>query len=243
MATAERTEAVQKLFRAISGVASAKGTTIAAMIDQINDPVEPTGPDHSNFRKGKLSAAKAKLIHDYLEAHCFDQAKALEPDLFPMNPQRALDRFIDKHQSEGGMRIVPCDPTLGLVQQAGHATKAVQTLRLGQEFILELTSPYEGACIAFHGHQGQWHPIPIESSARYYRVGIKTGTQFLPYDAKGNPIPLCEEHWTGPNSFVVITSTDKRLPSDPKKLVRRHDDTLRVYRTDIRFAVNDDPSS
>jgi hypothetical protein len=235
----DRAHLTKKLFKAVSSVADATGVTILELIDRAFVGLPAVGTDYaSNFRRGNISAAKAVLMHRWLEENHFDLAKTFAPDLFQMNPSRAWDRFLERRQVDGGLRIVRMKTEFGIVQRAAKANKASVALRFGEEFCLELVSKRPGYAIAFQGYRGQWHPLALGNDDGRWRVPIADDVQLLPRDQKGQPIPLIELDDAGNHSFVVITAPDKDLPVDQPSLASRfEDESLQVYWIGVRFVT------
>ena len=235
----DRVHLTKKLFKAVSSVADATGVTILELIDRAFVGLPAVGTDYaSNFRRGNISAAKALLMHRWLEENHFDLAKTFAPDLFQMNPSRAWDRFLERRQVDGGLRIVRMKTEFGIVQRAAKPNETSVALRFGEEFCLELVSKRPGYAIAFQGYRGQWHPLALGNDDGRWRVPITHDVQLLPRDQKGQPIPLIELDDAGNHSFVVVTAPDKDLPMDQPSLASRFEDqSLQVYQIDVRFVT------
>jgi hypothetical protein len=235
----ERVLLTKDLYKAVSGVADLNGVTIVRLIDEAFKGLPAVGTDYeSNFRRGNISAAKALLMHRWLEDNHFDLAKRFAPELFQMNPARAWDRFLERRRMDGGLRIVRMKTEFGIVQRAAKAREASEALRFGEEFCLELTSDRTGQAVAFQGYRGKWYPLALGNDDGRWRVPVTNDVQLLPRDHKGQPIPLIERDDAGEHSFVVITSPDKDLPLDQPSLASRfEDETLKVFQIDIRFVT------
>ncbi|MEP1610529.1 MAG: hypothetical protein ABJL72_01265 [Roseobacter sp.] len=227
------------LFRAISGVADLTGVTIRTLVDQALAGFPAVGTDYeSNFRRGNISAAKAMLMHRWLEEYHFDLAKTFAPELFQMNSKRAWDRFLDSRSVDSGLRIVQMEDKFGIVQRADKVREVSKALRFGDEFCLELISDRFGHAIAFQCYRGKYHPLALGGDERRLRITITDGVQLLPRDLEGQPNPLVEMDDAGDHRFVVITSPDKNLPTDQRSLASRFEDEgLQVFQTDVRFVT------
>lgn len=216
---AEKEAATKKLYKTLSAVASATDQTIDAMVIAAL-PTEPGSDYRSNFRRGNIAAAKAQLIHRHLEEHHFDLAQQFEPSLFQTNPKSAWEQFLDAHTVVGGLRVVP-HAQMGIARrEAPNDADAITTLRLGQDFVLELTAPHAGFAIAFEEFQSHWHPLPLGADERRLRVRINDGVTTLPKNTNGAPIPLSEHDDTGLHRFVVIVSPRSGLPTDQGEIMR-----------------------
>ncbi|ABG31462.1 hypothetical protein CEP88_19000 [Roseobacter denitrificans] len=235
----QRIDLTKNLFKAVSGVADLNSITIAELIDQAFLGLPKVGTDYdSNFRRGNVSAAKAMLMHRWLEENHFELAKTFAPELFQMNPKRAWNRFLDSRSVDGGLRIVQMKNEFGIAQRADKMRKVSKALRFGDAFCLELTSDRFGHAIAFQGYRGKYYPLALSGDERRLRIAITDGVQLLLRDLKGQPNPLVEMDDAGDHRFVVITSPDKNLPTDQRRLASRFDDEgLQVFHTDVRFVT------
>ena len=86
----QRIDLTKDLFKAVSGVADLNRITISELIDQAFAGLPAVGTDYqSNFRRGNISAAKAKMMHRWLEENYFDLAQEFAPVGIPQkqNPQ------------------------------------------------------------------------------------------------------------------------------------------------------------
>ncbi len=239
MPRAERIELTKALYKAARYVVQVTGENIEILIDHALGAPQKHGTDYdSNFRKGEIAAAKAMLIHRYLEENHCDLARKTAPDLFQTNPKSAWEQLLERHTVAEGLKIVPFKENMGIVRRAAKLTSTTQALRLGQRFCLELTADAEGYAVAFQGYRGEWYAVPLGTDERRLRVSVKPGPQWLPRDADEQPIPLAEEDDAGASSFVVITSPEKTLPTDQRGLINhaRNNDIF-VYRADVRFVT------
>lgn len=235
----KRVPLTKDLYLAVSGVADAIDVTILELIDTAFAGLPAVGTDYaSNFRRGNVSAAKAMLMHRWLEENHLELAKTFAPELFQSNPKRAWDRFLDSRSVDGGLRIVQMKNELGIVQRADKVRAVSKALRFGDEFCLELTSDRLGYAIAFQGYRGKYYPLVLGGSEKRLRITITDGVHLLPRDLKGQPNPLVEMDDAGDHRFVVITSPDKNLPADQRSLALRFEDEgLQVFQTDVRFVT------
>lgn len=235
----ERARLTKDLYKAVRGVADLNGMTVVLLIDAALNGLSAVGTDYaSNFRRGNIAAAKAVLIHRWLEENHFNLAKTFAPHLFQMNPVRAWDRFLETRRVDSGLRIVPMNAEFGIAQRAANVRDVCDVLRFGEEYCLELTSDRSGQAIAFQGYRGEWHPLALGNADGRWRIPIAAGIQLLPRDHKGQPIPLVEYDDAGSHSFVIVTSPNKDLPLDQTSLASRfEDDALRVFQIDVRFVT------
>lgn len=128
------------------------------------------------------SAAKALLMHRWLEEMHFDLAKTFAPELFQMNPARAWDQFLDQRGVDGGLRVVHIENEFGIAQRAAKARRVSKALRFGDAFCLELTSNRLGYAVAFQGYRDKYYPLALGDDERRLRIPITAGVQLLPRD-------------------------------------------------------------
>lgn len=239
LSKAERVPLTKDLYLAVSGIADAIDVKIVELIDTAFVDLPGVGTDYaSNFRRGNVSAAKAMLVHRWLEKNHFDLAKTFAPELFQMNPARAWDQFLDQHGVDGGLRVVQIENEFGIAQRAAKARKASEALRFGDAFCLELTSDHPAYAVAFQGYRDNFYPLALGDDERRLRIPITAGVQFLPRDLNGKPNPLVEQDDAGDHRFVIITAPDKTLPTDQRSLAKRlEDERLKVFQTNVRFVT------
>lgn len=220
MPTAERIAAIKSLYRVFRHVADLSGRHAEDLLDDaLGSPKARRGSDIENFRKGVIGRPRAQAIHAWLMGNHFKTGQQLAPRLFQSNPETDWELFLKRHSARDGMlEVVPVKSERGLTERAGNQAENVQTLRLGQNFCLRLTSPIKGVAVAFEQYQREWHPLPLVADQRKVRTLIDVGQQWLPKDATGEPIALIERNDAGAHRYVVIASVHLALLADRQSL-------------------------
>ena len=240
LSKAERVPLTKDLYLAVSGVADATDVTILQLIDTAFVGLPAVGTDYaSNFRRGNVSAAKAMLMHRWLEENHFDLAQKLVPDLFQTNPKSAWARFVDENATNGKLRIVQLKSEAGLIERDDQAVPVGDTIRLTQRFCFELTTEIRGAALAFQKYEGQWHSLPLGADSRNLKGTVSENPQLLPRDSEGNPIGLRENNDAGDHQFVLIVFQNRALPTDMKKIAQlsAKNEQFEVHRIAVKFVT------
>jgi hypothetical protein len=240
LSKSKRVPLTKDLYLAVSGVADAIDVTILELIDTAFAGLPAVGTDYSsNFRRGNVSAAKAMLMHRWLEENHFELAQKLAPELFQTNPKSAWDRFIDANAIVGKLHIVQLKSEAGLIERDDHAVPVGDTIRLTQRFCFELRTEIRGSALAFQKYEGQWHSLPLGADSRNLKGTVSASPQLLPRDGQGNPIGLRENNDAGHHEFGIIVSDDRTLPTDMKKIARLTLSTARfeVHRITVKFVT------
>lgn len=233
----DRIEPTKALYKALRTASDVTGQSIDAMIIEALGQNIELGTDYiSNFRRGNIAAGRAMLIHRWLERHHFDIAQDASPDLFQIDPVSAWDQFINDQAEPDKLTVIPLRDDMGIVQRAADISDQMPTLRLGQNFYLELDCPCDGMLVAFQGYAGQWHPLPLAEDKRRLRIPVTTGTQPLPRNAKGEPIPIVEVDDAGVHRFIAVLSENRDLPTVSTDIMGHHKEhPVKVF--DVRVAV------
>ena len=180
---------------------------------------ETGGTDYlSNFRRGKIDKHKVRDIHLWLAQKHFYVARQISFDLFPYKPTDPFQDFIDRHAVMGELRVIRLKEAMGLIERSGVRHERVETLRLSEKFCFELESAINGVALAFQSYQNQWYPLPLGADQRRYNADVEQETNLLPQTTSGKPIPLEENDDAGNHQFVVIVSSDTKLPDDMDSL-------------------------
>jgi hypothetical protein len=244
MSAAERIEPIKALFVAMRKVSITTGRHIDLLLDDALGEAQSRGTDYeSNFRKGKIAAMKAMMIHQWLEYNHFEEAKNatknIQTNLFQINPKSAWDSFVEDRAITGKLGAIPLTKQMGIAQRSKEVRKSVTTIRLGQDYCFELDSGLDGHCVAFEGYQGQWHPLPLGADTRRLRLEVQQGVQRLPRDAKGNPIALVELDDGGEHQIVVVVATDKAMPTDRREILKLDARAIsfEVHRVSVTFVT------
>lgn len=235
--TEERYEFNRRLHQVTVTIARIIGLSVEEVIVQALGGNVRLGDDYvRGFRRGRISVARARSIHEWITQHHFRQAHGADPELFAEDPEILWEEFVDARLSPRGFQIVPWKADMGIVQLSKDKTSCVPTLRLEQDFVFELTSPHAGWAVAYQHYAGTWHPVPLGPDQRRLRSAIKEGVQRLPKGGSGEVFPLFEGNDTGRHSFVLITATDKDLLCDRFGFHNLKDDErVTTYRTEVRF--------
>lgn len=241
MSASERIEPTKVLFVAMRKVSITTGRHIDLLLDDALGEAQSRGTDYeSNFRKGKIAAMKAMMIQQWLEQNYFEEAKEatknIETNLFQINPKSAWDSLIEANAITGKLSVILLTKQMGIAQRSKEVQESATTIRLGQDYCLELDSDLVGHCVAFEGYQGQWHPLSLGADTRRLRVEVQQGVQRLPRDSKGDPIALVELNDGGEHQFVCVVSEDSTLPTDRQGLLKKKDD-IDLHRVVVRFVT------
>jgi len=171
------------------------------------------GTDYlSNIRKGQFAASIATRLHQWIAEHHTALGRTFAADLFPEADSNAWDMFLEEYAIRGKLRLAKFKPsTFGLVERARQSSKSDDTIKLGEEFCLQLEC--EGGLFvwAYQIYKGKWHSIPLgEDGAMAARVTAKQ--KLFPMLADDTPDPLVEQHDAGPHQFVLRTSDKDDCP-------------------------------
>lgn len=211
-------------------------TTPELLIDEACGKPLARGKDYlHNVRKGDFAKSIAQLAYVYLRDHHFEIAHKTSPDIFDETPDMRWQKIVDERAIEGRLKIVPVKKEMGVAQRAREVNAAETTLKLGQEFCLELTSDNAGHVILLQGPLNQWHPIAL-IDGKDYNLLITGGATILPQLANGAPDPLVESRDLGLHEFVVVVSDQPNSLSTVERLitwVNEHD--CQIHRTTVRF--------
>ncbi|QFT63787.1 hypothetical protein [Roseivivax sp. THAF30] len=235
--TAEKTKAVQNLYKAISAIAAATDQTIDSLYYRAL-PDQEVSEYQSNFRRSNIAAAKAKLIHFYLKEYYFETGRKLAPELFHIRPGSAFERFVEARRHGDGLKIVKMRNGFGIARRASETCEHYDRLRLTEPYCLELTSDRSGYAVAFEKYGGTWHPLALGESDRHFRAHIDAGTCLLPRKANRKPDPLNEMDDAGEHRFVIVTAMDRDVAASTDLLAERSGDTdLRAYEACVLFVT------
>tara|TARA_R100000935_G_C2837407_1_gene168936 strand:+ start:2091 stop:2897 length:807 start_codon:yes stop_codon:yes gene_type:complete len=255
MSAAERIAPTKALYAVLGVIAKNMGINIESHITMALGDVTERGADYaSNFRKGKIAAAKALTIHRYLEENHFHWGQIVAPELFQVNPKSAWENFVETKAQSGMLKIHRSkfvkpsrdhessdEEVKYIIAEFGMRSKYIQkpdaTIRLGQDYWFELQSNIDGYCVAFESCFEEWQSIPLGSDERRLRVKVGQGTQFLPRDAQGNPIELVEIDHGGTHRFVFIVSPDRNLTTGKREILKFYatNSDVEVHIITVRF--------
>lgn len=234
----ELVHAIITLHKAVKAVAIATNEKIPTVIDiAMAGHFAPGKGFDRNMRSGNIAAAKAMVIHRWLEQNHFPIAQMAAAELFQTNPKSAWDMFLETNAIEGRLKIIPIKKQIGLGLREHQVRKSSAIIRLGQGYCLELETLIKGTCLAFECYQGMWYPLALGANENRLRADVHQGRQLLPCDSKRNPIPLYETENGGTHQFALIVSADKSTPTamadiaklDPKAR------SLEVHRVTVSF--------
>ena len=207
------------LYRVMRAISVATGKPIEDLMADAMGGTLALGTDYlSNFRKGKIARTRAKLIHDWIARHHSEIGHATAPNVFSVDHTRAWEKVVDERANDGNLRLVRLNSGRGIVERADQQRDKPVTLRFGEAFCFELDSPTIGTAIAFQGTRGRWHPLPLGKEPRDVQAQVLSGTQRLPRDAHGHPIPLSESDDTGLHRFVMIIAPFEGFDRLPERL-------------------------
>ena len=183
----------KRLYVATRAVADAADKSVEEIMDAALGRKALMGTDYmSTFRRGKIRRSYAKLIHGWIAENHIDIANGVAPDLFPLPSTTAWNRYIKEHAIHGKLSIVRFEKqSFGLVQRKKDQPMPDEVLNLGEEFCFHLDSDINGSAVAFQGHKGQWHTLPLGPNGEP-PMRIETGEQLLPVDEHGQPETLTE---------------------------------------------------
>lgn len=154
-----------------------------------------------NFRKGKISRINANAIARWLEK----TQPSFRAQLIELLQPDAIVRwsdFLSTNGRVGGLRLIrPAE--INIVGLAGRSRVPQEQVRIGEEFLLQLTSSIEGAAIGLQKSGGRWFHLPLSDDGGGLMVG--TGTNIIPRSADaGLPIPLSEDGDRGIAHFAIL---------------------------------------
>lgn len=177
------------------------------------------GTDYiKNVAKGDFAKSIAQLVYLYLRDHHFDIAHKISPDIFPETPAMRWRQILDERAVKGKLKIVPMKRSMGIVQRAREVSNAECTLKLGQEFCLELETDRDGHAILLQGLRDKWPPIEL-IDGKHYRMPITKGTTIFPMLGNGAPDPIMEPRDLGLHEFAAIVSDQPNIPFAIERLI------------------------
>lgn len=229
----------KRLYIATRAVTDATNTSIEAIMDKALGRKILMGTDYqSNFRRGKIRKAYAKLIYEYLAEHHVEIARKIAPDLFTLPHTTAWEQLIETQGIDGRLHAVPITKRMGLTARRSNIRMPTTDLRLNQDYCFELDSDMDGHAVAFEGYQGQWHSLPLGADDRHPTAKIIQGRQFMPVDANDNPIALVETDDIGLHQFVIVLGADPDLPVEIDAIAERHASMpMEIHSLIIRFTA------
>lgn len=236
----ERVEPSKLLYKALKAVSDVTGREIDLLMDDAYGEPNTTSPHYaSNFRRGKVAAGKAMMIHTWLAENHFKIAQTVAPELFQFNPKTAWELFVEQRAIQGQLSIKHLKQDLGLIDRDDGAIPVGETLRLTQRFCFEIKTDLRGVALAFQKYEGDWHPLPLGANKLNPWANVKADPQFLPHKPDGKPIGLRENDDAGQHKFAVIVSEDRKLPNDMAKLAKLDQSGLRfeVHTITLRFVT------
>lgn len=213
-----RIATMQKLYKAVSAVAASTDQRIDDLMLAAL-PVPPGEHDRKNFGKGKMAAAKAKLIHKYLEETHFELAQTFAPSLFRTNPKSAWDQFLEAHAIVGGLRAERFGE-MSVATRDEPDDAHVLKVRLGEKFSFELHLNTPATVVAFEEYQKAWYPLSLSEDRRRLRTRYDAGRYRLPRAADGTGIPLMEHDDTGLHRFVFVSCAVQGLPTTQAEIIK-----------------------
>lgn len=221
--------------------------TLVAAAELVNEPFDqflqtPFNPPWSladnyrrNLQRGEYSAIRAKVLYDFLLNHHFNVAHLEAPEIFPQTPELRWREILDARATSDRLRIVLAKSQFGIVERESQLEAAGTTLKLGQPFLLELTSDIDGYAVALQGLRGQWHPIPLGQDGEVL-APVVVGKNLIPGRPDGRPDPLIEGHDEGRHEFVLITAQKPDVPVETKQLATWvADNPCLLHRTSVQF--------
>ncbi|EEE36365.1 hypothetical protein RKLH11_198 [Rhodobacteraceae bacterium KLH11] len=188
-----------------------------------------------NLQRGEYSAIRAKVLHEFLLNRHFSVAHLEAPEIFPQTPEMRWREILDARATSDRLRIVIAKSQFGIVERESQLEVADTTLKLGQPFLLELTSDIDGHAVALQGVRGQWHPIPLGQDGAL-SAPVVAGKNLLPGHPDGRPDPLIEGHDEGLHEFVLITAQKTVVPVEAKRLaIWVADNPCSLFRISVQF--------
>ncbi|MQY43157.1 hypothetical protein GG681_10945 [Epibacterium sp. SM1969] len=179
--------------------------------------------DLANFRNGKMSRGKSKMLYAYLAKHHYDQAQKLNADLFPWREIHDVEAFIDSHAQKGKLRVVVEDTSLSLVKRKSQRRHIDCYVRPGQGFCFELDTAKSGFVAAFQGYKGTYYPFPLDENGEELVVRVSEGSHKFPVFADCEDDFLTEDEDLGMHHFVFLTSSNRNRLITPEGLPHRLD--------------------
>lgn len=205
------------VLKALAGLSPRK-TPELIMNEAVGYPIA-RGTDYTrNMRRGDIDSMYARLTYDWLEAHHFDLAHRISPEIFSETVERRWQRILDERAIESRLKLLLVPTTLGIVERESELKPVDTTIRLGQRFCFELVSETKGHAIALQGVRGQWHATPLGMDGAA-TIALGPGINRFPQTDKERLDPLIENNDEGEHLFVVITAESVDIPTDIKRLV------------------------
>ncbi|WP_299970727.1 hypothetical protein [uncultured Roseobacter sp.] len=166
-------------------------------------PLSQSLHPYTNIKRGVYDRLKMRTIHEWLATNHFEFAQSQAPDLFQYPRRDPWEVFLETHGVETGLSIIPADG-FGIASRKPPDDDGLPVLRIGQQYIFELTSPSTVYVIAFEEVDSTWYPLPLGDTEKDLIVQVGTGKTKLPCTQDGTPIPLQENDHTGTHRFAFI---------------------------------------
>ncbi len=177
------------------------------------------GTDYArNMRRGEINATFATLTHQWLIEHHFNLAHRLAADIFPETPEQRWQTIVDERATTDKLKVVLVEKSFGIARRNSKRRKAATAVRFGALYCLEIECQEEGTAILFQKVHGQWHNIEIGPDVAT-SANLKAGLNLLPQGSGDGPDPLYEEEHEGIHDFVLVTSTESKIPTAISQLV------------------------
>ncbi|MEM9578040.1 MAG: hypothetical protein AAF999_13615 [Pseudomonadota bacterium] len=205
------------------------------MDDAVGYPI-PHGKDYaSNMRKGDINKTFAALTHQWLMEHHFELAQRTSPEIFLQTPETRWREILDTQATSDGLRFVLPKSDFGIVERDSELQPVDASLKLGQRFLLEVSSDTDGFAVALQGCRDQWYPIKLGVGSLAC-APVAQGANVLPRLGNGQLDPLSENCDVGLHDFVVVVGGNDQIPVKISQLVTWVSKTdSAIHRNSVRF--------
>ncbi|MCE8006834.1 hypothetical protein [Aestuariivita sp.] len=225
-----------RLYRAVVAAAELTNERFDDFLQTPFNPPWALAPNYRrNLQRGDYSAIRAQMLYEFLQDHHFAAAHREAPDIFSHSPALRWREILDQRASTNTFKLVLVKRAFGVVERQSRLSAADTTIKLGQEFCLELISDMEGYALALQGQRDTWHVIEIGPNGELV-VPIQAGKVLLPYAQDRRPDPLSENRDVGLHDFVIVTSAVETIPVTVDWLITWVNDVpCQLHRASVRI--------
>lgn len=165
-----------------------------------------------NFRKGKIGAARAEQIFQWLQTKSPAIADRIEDDIFATRttqkngnaPSSNWSELLQSHCIYGRVEVFDYTNTgPSIVAFADRNQVADATLHLGDWFYFRVDCAHSGYLAAIQNYKGNWYSFPL--SPEQPIIPARLGTVSAPISMAGQKVePISEETDIGKHGFLFI---------------------------------------
>ena len=165
-----------------------------------------------NFRKGKISGARATQIFCWLHAYNHAAADILEDVIIAAreaekddaSPSITWSNLLETRSKYGRVEILEYPKGgLSLISFANPKPVIDATCRLGDQFFFRVNCAHSGYLAALQNYKGNWYPFPMSPEEPV--IPVKSGKTATPISMTDQKVePVSEDADTGKYGFLFL---------------------------------------